>query len=184
MYESRVKGLYYRDSHLASISSNGDVTVWSITIDTQKITELCTTNIGCRPICLTIINLSNFANDYVLKIEDNSDDDETAQSSQKIKSKKNGNAQIGKVITEFENDDEIVADKKNVKGASKKNHKNDAVATPTTKSPKLNESLKSTKKRKSVNSSHTAVDISTPSKAKITKANKSKNNSTFIEEDI
>lgn len=108
MYKSRVKGLYYQNDHLSSISSNGDVTVWTVNIDEQDISELCTTNIGCRPICLTMINLADFADDYVLKreageeveeeegVEENTEDDI-------IKPLTVPNKRVGKVI--IENDD-------------------------------------------------------------------------------
>lgn len=120
MYESRVKGLCYQNEHLASISSNGVVTVWVVNIEEQRVTELCTTNIGCRPICLTIINLADFADEYVLKRE-TSDEEETVE---KIVHNKNANTsrKLGKVV--IENDDEVdnvTADKQKNQVASKYN---------------------------------------------------------------
>lgn len=103
MYENRVKGLDYQNDHLASIASNGDVTVWTIDIDEQDITELCTTNIGCRPICLTIIDLNKFANEYVLKRE-NSDDDVTVQTVARAASANTSN-KMGKVVIEIEDNE-------------------------------------------------------------------------------
>lgn len=110
MYESRVKGLCYQNDHLASISSNGDITIWTVNIDNQEITELCTTNIGCRPICLTIINLDDFADEYVLKREDS--ESETNESDVTA-NKKNSNSSVttknvGKVVIENEDDDETI----------------------------------------------------------------------------
>lgn len=104
MYENRVKGLHYQNSHLASISSNGDITVWTIDIDEQNITELCTTNIGCRPICLTIIDLGNFANDYILKRED-TDDEETVKTTARVASINTSN-KLGKVVIELDDNEE------------------------------------------------------------------------------
>ncbi|XP_055298032.1 p21-activated protein kinase-interacting protein 1-like [Sitodiplosis mosellana] len=104
MYENRVKGLHYQNDHLASISSNGDITVWTVNIDEQKITELCTTNIGCRPICLTIINLEDFADEYVLKRE--SSDDETVEGTIARKNNVNSSKKVGKVVIEKEDDDD------------------------------------------------------------------------------
>lgn len=107
MYESRVKGLYYQNDHLASISSEGDVTVWTVNIDEQDVTELCSANIGCRPTCLTMINLADFAEAYVLKREaDEEEEDEV------VDAPKGGNAKraklasknAGKVIIEVEDD--------------------------------------------------------------------------------
>lgn len=104
MYENRVKGLNYQNDHLASISSNGDVTVWTVNIGKQKITELCTTNIGCRPICLTIINLEDFADEYILKREGS--DDETVEETVALKNYVNTSKKLGKVIIENDDDDE------------------------------------------------------------------------------
>lgn len=104
MYENRVKGLHYQNDHLASISSNGDVTVWTIDIDGQNITELCTTNIGCRPICLTIINLGNFADEYILKRED-TDDEETVKTNVRA-TNANASNKLGKVVIELDDNEE------------------------------------------------------------------------------
>lgn len=104
MYETRVKGLHYQNDHLASISSNGDVTVWTIDIDEQNVTELCTINIGCRPICLTIINLGDFADEYILKRED-TDDEETVKTKTHALSS-NASNKVGKVVIEIDDDEE------------------------------------------------------------------------------
>lgn len=109
MYENRVKGLHYQNDHLASISSNGDITVWIVDIEEQKITELCTTNIGCRPICLTIINLEDFADEYILKREGS--DDETVEELVARKNSINASRKLGKVIIENDDDDEDTRDK-------------------------------------------------------------------------
>lgn len=104
MYEQRVKGLHYQNGHLASISSNGDITVWTVNIDMQKITELCTTNIGCRPICLTVINLEDFADEYVLKREIS--DEETVEETVAFKKNVNASQKVGRVVIEKDDDDD------------------------------------------------------------------------------
>ena len=104
MYENRVKGLHYQNDHLASISSNGDITVWTIDIDEQNVTELCTTNIGCRPICLTIIDLGDFADEYILKRED-TDDEDTEETVARVASTNTSN-KVGKVVIEMEDIEE------------------------------------------------------------------------------
>lgn len=104
MYENRVKGLHYQNNHLASISSNGDVTVWTIDIDEQNITELCAINIGCRPICLTIIDLGNFADEYILKRED-TDDEETVKTNVRAATASTSN-KLGKVVIEVDDNEE------------------------------------------------------------------------------
>lgn len=116
MYENRVKGIHYQNDHLASISSNGDITVWTVDIDEKRIHELCTTNIGCRPICLTIINLGDFADEYILKRE-NSDDEKVAE---KAANQINANTsrKLGKVVIENEDDED-----EDVEKSSKKKQK-------------------------------------------------------------
>lgn len=116
MYENRVKGIHYQNGHLASISSNGDVTIWTVDIDQQKISELCTTNIGCRPICLTIINLDDFADEYVLKRENS--DDEMAAEEVVSKTKTTHVKNVGKVV--IENDDDEIEAKSNKSTQKKK----------------------------------------------------------------
>lgn len=104
MYDSRVKGLSYQNDHLASISSNGDISVWTVDIDEQKVTEICTTNIGCRPICLTIINLGEFADEYILKRED-PEDDKVAEAIAR-ENRANTARKLGTVVIEDEDDED------------------------------------------------------------------------------
>lgn len=181
MYESRVKGLHYRDGFLASISSGGDVTVWQLTIEEQDITELCAINIGCRPTCVTVINLSDFASEYVLKMENDVSDDEAANELRKG-NKAKVNSQVGKVVIECENDDDE-EDSVAKASTSKSSSKNKV-------SPTDADAIKS-KKRKSVGNGDTPAKTAaamprreTPSRAKKSKLNKSKNSSGFIEEDV
>lgn len=117
MYEGRVKGLHFQNDHLASISSNGDVTVWTVDIQKQKVTELCTTNIGCRPICLTIINLEDFADEYILKRE-NADDEQAAEITA-LQNKAHSANKLGKVVIEVDDDEETNNEVKEHKSKNK-----------------------------------------------------------------
>lgn len=179
MYENRVKGLHYRDGFLASISSNGDVTIWKLTIDEQDITELCAINIGCRPTCVTVVDLSDFASEYILKMENNVSDEEAANELRKH-SKAKAISQVGKVVIECEDDDEpaTTANTSKPKKGSQSNASGAADAN------------KSKEKRKSVGNGvaeaaqATTPSRLTPSRAKKSKLNKSKNSSGFIEEDV
>lgn len=175
MYESRVKGISYQNDHLATISSNGDVTVWTVNIENQEITELCTTNIGCRPICLTMLNLADFADEYILKREDS---ETGAVEESTVKStKKSGSSvkNVGKVVIEEDDEEETIVirakDKKQT-NKTKQNKKN----TPT-KSSEPKSMPKSNKKRKS-------ADNTKSSAKKKSKLQKSQNNSGFIVEDM
>lgn len=180
MYESRVKGIWYENDHLASISSNGDVTVWTVNIENQEITELCTTNIGCRPICLTMLNLAAFADEYILKREDS--ENETEESTiEKSKPKKNANSvkNVGKVVIEEDDDNEdetIVIRPKEKKQTNKArpNKKNTPTKTPESKTTPQS----ANKKRKS-------MDNTKSSAKKRSKLPKSQQAAVgFIEEDM
>lgn len=165
MYDSRVKALQYRNGFLASASSNGDVTVWSVDIGETDITELCAANIGCRPICLTIINLADFSDEYVLKFEKEEAEEVEESTSEKPKSERkvNGSRQVGKVVVIEEGDDE-----EDEKEKPKRNKSHPP------KSPKNS-------KRQSLNKTETKTPTKKP---KNTSANKSINSSGFVEEDI
>lgn len=159
MYDSRVKGLHYQNEHLASISSDGDITVWTVDIDEQKVTELCTTNIGCRPICLTIVNLGDFADEYILKRENTYD--EIAAETVSSKHAANTSKNVGKVIIEADDDDE-------------KMNKSSKFEMPST-------SVSIKKKRKSLPAS-----LSSAKKSKLKRLSVAnlRNKSGFLEEDM
>lgn len=187
MYDSRVKGIWYQNDHLASISSKGDVTVWTVNIENQEITELCSTNIGCRPICLTILNLADFADEYILKREDT--DEETVEStSNHAKKPRLASKQVGRVV--IENDDDEDAEDIRPIDESKRKVNNKNKGNKLQKKDELNKSSekktpsmplpKETKKRKSIeNSQQTSV-----TKTKKQKLKNRSNNSTYVEEDM
>lgn len=157
MYDSRVKALRYSNGYLASTSSSGDVTVWSIDISENDITELCSANIGCRPTCLTIINLDKFSNEYVLKLEKDDVEETTSNGTKNVH--ENGIKKMGKVIVIEEGDDDDVEEDRNTKLNHQKNNIN---------------------KRKSLNKSQTK----TPNKIRKSNLSKSLNTSGFVEEDL
>lgn len=182
MYESRVKGLCYRDGFLASTSSNGDVTVWKLSIDEQDITELCSINIGCRPTCITMINLSDFASEYVLKMEKDVVDGEAVTEGTKLNNKAKVNSKVGKVVIECDSDDD--KDKKTSEASASKSSKSKTPVHVEATTPSL-------KKRKSVGRNEKAAvakpanpSQATPNGAKKPKLNKSRNSSRFTEEDL
>lgn len=175
MYESRVKGIWYQNDHLATISSNGDVTVWTVNIENQEITELCTTNIGCRPICLTMLNLADFADEYILKREDSETEAVEESAVKSTKKSENSVKNAGKVVIEEDDEEETIVirakDKKQT-NKTKQNKKN----TPT-KSSEPKSTPKSNKKRKSMDNIKSSVK-------RKSKLQKSQNNSGFIVEDM
>lgn len=175
MYESRVKGIWYQNDHLASISSDGDVTVWTVNVENQEISELCSTNIGCRPICLTMLNLADFADEYILKrqdLENETDESKVKSTEAKANSAKN----VGKVVIEEDDEEEtIVIKPKKTKQINQKT-KQSKKDTPT-KATELKSTPQSNKKRKSIENSKSSAN-------KRNKPQRSKDNSGFIEEDM
>lgn len=159
MYDSRVKALRYSNGFLASASSSGEVTVWSIDIEENDINELCSANIGCRPTCLTIINLDKFSSEYVLKLEKEEVEESTANGTNNG-SIQSSSKQIGKVIVIEEKDDDEEAEEETVNESKKKQNNN--------------------KKRRSLNQSGSK----TPQKIKKQNPNKSANKSGFVEDDL
>lgn len=183
MYDKRVKALSYHNGFLASASSDGDITLWKIVIDDQDISELCSVNIGCRPICLTIINLADFADDYVLKLEKSTEEEE-AEKQKLDEARRNAKAktdgQVGKVIIECDDSDQ---EEERKQSTSKKSTPAKKINEKTNENPieKTPPQSSKTNKRKSLNNSQSKA---TPITAKKAKLNKSKNNSGFIEEDL
>lgn len=68
-HKQRVKCLYYENEMLYSVSSAGELKVWS-EID-SKLSEICSANAGCRLTCITL-NKQN----HLIKKEDKSDNEE------------------------------------------------------------------------------------------------------------
>ncbi|XP_058835376.1 p21-activated protein kinase-interacting protein 1-like [Topomyia yanbarensis] len=94
-YESRLKAIAcVGGSHLAAASSAGDISLWQI--DGSNFHELCTTNIGCRPTCLVLVEADRLGLHRYLK-QQTDNKDELRQQLKKIHS-------IGKVTVEHEDD--------------------------------------------------------------------------------
>lgn len=47
---------------------------WQVNINKKNLKLLCTTNIGCRPTCLSILDLTQFGGAFVLKNNDSKED--------------------------------------------------------------------------------------------------------------
>lgn len=91
-YESRLKAIAVIGEHMATASSAGDVSLWKI--DGRDFRELCTTNIGCRPTCLLMVEADRLGlHQYLQQLEENKED--VKQQLKNIRS-------IGKVTVEYE----------------------------------------------------------------------------------
>ncbi|XP_049287456.1 p21-activated protein kinase-interacting protein 1-like [Anopheles funestus] len=54
IYDTRLKAITCLGNYIATASSAGDVSLWLL--DGTNFTQICTQQIGCRPICLALIN--------------------------------------------------------------------------------------------------------------------------------
>lgn len=150
---------------MATVSSGGDVTLWQY--EDMDLTEICTTNIGCRPTCVTMIDLKCFANDYVLKREDS--ESETEDVAATVTARKIPTS--GTVTVEYDDDEQNDEPKSLGKRAKPKQK----LATKPAKKQKLDVSrnssafieddlevtpVKSTKKNSNVSQSFKEEDVS------------------------
>lgn len=174
MYETRVKGLAFHQGHLASISSEGDLTIWTVDIEGKKITELCSKQLECRPNCLTILDLTDFANDYELKMEHAAVEEITDVKKQVKKHESHGS----RVIVEVEDDEQSSSKKTNKKSKGKLFTKN--ASKSENNKPKTNK--KAGPQNKSI--SFMEEDLTeSPHKAETSKK-QNKRKSGFVEENI
>ncbi|XP_055546634.1 p21-activated protein kinase-interacting protein 1-like [Wyeomyia smithii] len=72
-YESRLKAIAVVGDYLATASSAGDISLWKI--DGDDFRELCTTNIGCRPTCLLLVEADRLGlHQYLKQVEDSKEE--------------------------------------------------------------------------------------------------------------
>ncbi|XP_055610951.1 p21-activated protein kinase-interacting protein 1-like [Uranotaenia lowii] len=111
-YESRLKSIAFVGNHLATASSAGDISLWKI--EGNDFQEICTTNIGCRPTCLVLVEADLLGlHKYLKQLEDNKD--EIRQQLRKIRS-------FGSVTVEHEDplQEQSEQNGQKVKGKKKK----------------------------------------------------------------
>ncbi|KAH8284274.1 hypothetical protein KR044_008210 [Drosophila immigrans] len=56
-HDTRVKAMSHLNETLVSISSAGEIKVWTANIEEQQLEEIASVNIECRPTCLTLLDL-------------------------------------------------------------------------------------------------------------------------------
>ncbi|KAL7745602.1 hypothetical protein ACLKA6_009824 [Drosophila palustris] len=59
-HETRVKAMSYLNDTLVTISSAGEIKIWSPDIDEKSLNEIASVNIDCRPTCLALLDLNQF----------------------------------------------------------------------------------------------------------------------------
>ncbi|XP_073827954.1 p21-activated protein kinase-interacting protein 1-like [Musca autumnalis] len=65
-HNGRVKAMSVFKDNLVTASSSGEIKVWQIIPNKQKLKEIASTNIGCRPTCLSVLDLEQFGANYVI----------------------------------------------------------------------------------------------------------------------
>ncbi len=116
IYETRVKAIKYLDGHLVTISSSGELNVWKVILgDSVEIDMICGIEIGCRPICVDVIDLVKAGISRDVKDEKQEDYKKTQVQSQ-FKT-------TGSVVVEIDDDDNESPGSKSKKRSNKKGKK-------------------------------------------------------------
>ncbi|XP_023031022.1 p21-activated protein kinase-interacting protein 1-like [Drosophila willistoni] len=61
-HAARVKAMAYLSDTLATVSSAGELKLWSCDLEKQELNILATSNLDCRPTCLGLLDLAQFGN--------------------------------------------------------------------------------------------------------------------------
>lgn len=70
IYESRVKAMKYANGYLATASSSGELNLWKVVLeDKVEIDMICGIDVGCRLICLDILEVSKSVLEQEVKDE-------------------------------------------------------------------------------------------------------------------
>jgi protein MAK11 len=70
IYESRVKAMKYVNGYLATASSSGELNLWKVVLDDKvEIDMICGIDVGCRLICLDILEVSKSVLEQEIKDE-------------------------------------------------------------------------------------------------------------------
>ncbi|XP_067641181.1 p21-activated protein kinase-interacting protein 1-like [Eurosta solidaginis] len=101
-HNARVKVMAYLKKTLITISSSGEMKAWEVNVSKQELSIICKTNIGCRPTCLSILDLTQFGDNYALK----SDIKEDKSQVNFVSKKTTKQPERGVVSIEYEDEDE------------------------------------------------------------------------------
>ncbi|XP_053695376.1 p21-activated protein kinase-interacting protein 1-like [Sabethes cyaneus] len=94
VYESRLKAIAVVGDHMATASSAGDISLWKI--DGRDFREVCTSNIGCRPTCLVLVEADRLGlHRYLKQLEEEDNKEE-------VKKQIKGIRAVGRVTVERE----------------------------------------------------------------------------------
>ncbi|XP_055911573.1 p21-activated protein kinase-interacting protein 1-like [Eupeodes corollae] len=108
-HKSRVKAMSIFDDIVVSASSSGDITLWNLDLENQRLEKFASTNIGCRPTCIGILDLDQFGADYSTKSVTAGSDNSVPAAKEKTFSE----PKRGVVTIEYDDDDDDEEDEKN-----------------------------------------------------------------------
>ena len=78
IYESRIKAMKFVDGFLATCSSSGELNLWKVTTEDKiEMDMICGIDVGCRLICLDIIELSKAGIEQEIKDEEEEEEKKT-----------------------------------------------------------------------------------------------------------
>lgn len=100
IYDNRVKAMKYENGFLTTASSSGELNLWKVIIgDKVEIEMICGIDVGCRLICLDVIDLAKIG--VIKEIKEESDEELSLKKSTVTKFKTKGT-----VVVEIDDDDE------------------------------------------------------------------------------
>lgn len=149
IYETRIKAMKYVDGFLATASSSGELNLWKLIIgDKMEMEMICGIDVGCRLICLDIVELSKAGIEP--EIKDEVEEEEKKTPVRQLKTS-------GTVTIEIdENSEGEEAPKKAVASTTSSAKKRKSINKPQPQTPSGSKSNK--KKRQSVRLSNGFVE--------------------------
>lgn len=142
IYESRIKAMKYIDGFLVTASSGGELNVWKVILgDKVEIDMICGIEVGCRLICIDIIDLAKAGLANEVKDEEQ---EELKKTQIKSQFKTSGN-----VVVEIDDDGDEQTPSK-----STKKRQNETPKAPQSSKKRQNETPQSSKKKKKNRSSN------------------------------
>lgn len=112
IYDNRIKAMKFQNGFLVTASSNGELNVWKVTLeDKVEIDMICGIDVGCRLICLEIVDLAKAGIINEVKEEDPEEIKKTELKQYST---------LGAVIVEIQDDEESTIKESNSKVKKRK----------------------------------------------------------------
>jgi protein MAK11 len=125
IYDNRVKAMKYENGFLATASSSGELNLWKVIVDDKvEIDMICGIEVGCRLICLDMIDLVKAGIEKEIKEETEAEQELKKTDVTKFQTR-------GKVIVEVDDDDnDDDESQKKKKPQGKKRQQQQVLSTP------------------------------------------------------